>query len=489
MLPKQRIGEFLLKKGIIQQEQLEEALRLQNRGQRFLGQILIGMGWSSELEIYKALAHQLRVKFVDFNTVKIDPHIVQLIPELLAVTRDILPISVDDNTLYLVMENPRDIEVIQIVEFTTERQVKPLIAPLSQLREMIRRYYNIKITARTHPGRPDDISLLGLSQEHLQAYHKVLQQSHGLIFVTGPTGSGKTTTLYASLNAVKNEAIRNIVTIEDPIEHQLQGIKQIQIDPEAGLTLNSVLSFITDQYHPAHAVILVGKLQDVDTIKIAVRISETGHLVFSSLHTHDAVSVVNHLFNFGISPDLIASELLAVIAQRLVRVICPACKKPYKPDTQEIRSIGIPDVRRGSFLCYKGTGCIKCDNTGYSGQTGLYELFEPNEQLRNKITKRLPTHKLKKLAVEAGMKTLLEHGIEKICQGITTIEEVARVCCAECPGCGKAIPETEDICPFCQYWLYEVCGHCGAKLEIEWQVCPFCGTRKFSEELELSPPN
>lgn len=479
---KQRIGEFLLEKGSINQEQLEEALRLQNRGHRFLGQILIGMGWSSELEIYKALAQLLHVKFVDLDTVQIDPHIVQLVPQLLAVTRDILPLSVDDNTLYLVMENPRDIDVIQIVEFTTERQVKPLIAFLSQLREMIRRSYNIKIAASTHPGSPNDINHLGLSQEHLKAYHKVLQQPEGLLFVAGPAKNGKTTTLYASLNAIRDEATRNIVTVEDPIEYPLQGIKQIQIDPEAGLTFNSVLSFISDQYYPGHAVILVGKLQDVDAIKIAVRIAETDHLVLSSLNTHDAVSVVNHLFNFGIPPELVASELLAVIAQRLVREICPVCKKSYKPDTQELRSIGIPDDQAAAFLCYKGTGCINCDSTGYFGQVGLYELFEPNEQLRNEIVKRPTTHDLKNLAVKAGMKTLLEDGIEKIHQGITTIAEVARVCCTPCPGCGKAIPETEDICPFCQYWVYEVCGHCGAKLAIEWRVCPFCGTRKFSEE-------
>jgi len=481
MLSKQRIGELLVERGAISQEQLEKALHLQGHGHRFLGQILIGMGWISELEIYKALAQLLCVKFVNFDNVRINPQIMQLVPELLAVTRDILPLSVDDNTLYLVMENPRDIDVIQIVEFTTERQVKPLIAPVGQLRETIRQCYNIKIATSIHTDRPNDINHMGFSQQHLESYRKLIHQPQGLIFVTGPTGSGKTTTLYASLNAIRSDATRNIVTIEDPIEYQLQGIKQIQVDPDAGLTFNSVLSLINDQYYPGHTAILVGKLQDVDTAKIGIQISETGHLVLSPLHTHDAVSVVNHLFDFGISPDLVASELLAVIAQRLVRKVCPVCKKPYKPDAQELLSIGIPDDQRPTLICYRGVGCTNCDNTGYSGQVGLYELFEPNEQLRNEIAKRLAKHVLKNLAIGTGMKTLLEDGIEKIHQGLTTIEEVARVCCIECPGCGKAIPETENICPFCQYRLHEICGQCGAILEIEWQLCPFCGTRKSSK--------
>ncbi len=480
MSSKKRIGELLVERGVINQKQLEEALRLQSHGNRFLGQILIGMGWGSEWEVYKALSQVLRVKFISFDNVQIDSHIVQLVPELLAVTRDILPLSVKDNMLYLVMENPRDIDVIQIVEFTTERQVKPLIAPLSQLREMIRRYYNIKVVVRISIDKPDSLDQLGLSQEHLKRYSEIIRQPRGLILVAGPAGSGKTTTLYTSLNAIKKDVTRNIVTIEDPIEYQLQGIKQIQVNYEAGLTFSSVLSLIYDQYPDGHNVFFIGELWDVDTAKIALRATETGHLVLSSLYTNDAVSTLNHLFTLDLPPELIASDLLVVIAQRLVRALCPSCKRLYKPDDQELRSIGISENQKPSFTCYKGVGCTRCRNTGYSGQVGLYELFEPNEQLRKEIVKRPAKHILKKLAIQAGMKTLLEDGIEKIRQGVTTIGEVARVCCNRCPGCGKAIPETQSICPFCQYRSYETCAQCGANLEIEWQLCPFCGTRKPS---------
>jgi hypothetical protein len=268
MTSKKLIGELLVEKGVISRAQLEKALHLQRRGNRFLGQILIGMGWGSEIEIYKALSQLFHVQFVSFDNVRIEPHVVQLVPELLAVTRDILPLSVEDNRLYLIMENPRDIDVIQIVEFTTERQVKPLIAPLSQLREMIRRYYNIKIGSRISTDRPDELNHLGLSPKPLKRYRQVIQQQQGLILVTGPTGSGKTTTLYASLNAIKKDVTRNIITIEDPIEYQLQGIKQIQIDPKAGLTFGSVLSLIHDQYPSGHNVICVGELRDADTAGI-----------------------------------------------------------------------------------------------------------------------------------------------------------------------------------------------------------------------------
>jgi energy-coupling factor transporter ATP-binding protein EcfA2 len=480
MLPKKRIGELLVEKGVISQEQLEKALRLQKRGNRFLGQILISKGWGAEIEIYEALAHLLHVKFMSVADVQIEPHIVQLVPELLAVTRDLLPLSVKDNTLYLVMENPLDSDAIQIVEFTTERQVKPLIAPLSQLREMIRRYYHISFGTSRPIERPTELNHLGLSQDHLQRYRKALRQPQGLVLVTGPPGSGKTTTLYTSLNAIKKDVARNIVTIEDPIEAQFQGIKQIQVDFKVGLTFSTILSLIHDQYPRGNNVIFVGELWDADTAQIVMRATETGHLVLSSLHTPDAVATVMHLFNLGLPPDLIASDLRVVLTQRLVRTICPSCKQAYTPEGQELRSIGIDEAQQPTFIGYQGIGCAGCEGTGYRGQIGLYEIFDPNAHLREEIAKRPAKHILKQLAVAEGMTTLLADGIEKIRQGITTIAEVARVCCVRCPSCGQSLPETETTCPSCQSRLSETCAQCGAKLDLEWRLCPFCGTRKAS---------
>jgi len=478
----QHLGELLVARNVIKQEQLEKALHLQQRGNRFLGQILIGMGWGSEQEIYDALAEVLDVNFVRVDDVSIKQEIVRLVPELLAVTRDILPFAIQNKTLYLAMANPRDIDAIRIVEFITSRHVKPLIAPPSRLQNTIRAHYNIKKpTNGTNTSMPDDLEHLGLSSEHLKRYREMLQQPHGWILVTGPAKSGKTTTLYASLNATKEDVTRDIVSIEDPIKYQLKGVKQIQIDHKAGLTFDSVLSFILGRdpnIHRDPSVILVEEIRDAETAVIAMRVVETGHLVLSTLHREDAVSAVNHLFRLGIAPDQVASNLLGVIAQRLVKKICPQCKTPYVPDKRELRSLGLLNGQNPTHICCKGTGCSACEHTGYSGQIGLYEMFAPTEQLRAELTKRPTKPGLERLAREAGMKTILEDGIEKIRQGLTTIEEVTKACCITCPECEQAIVETEDVCPFCQYRLHETCEQCGARLDVEWLLCPFCGTQK-----------
>jgi len=479
MASKKRIGEILVERGSINQEQLEYALRLQQRGRRFLGQILIGMGWISEVEVYQTLSQLFRVKFISFDQIKLDPGLVQLVPELVAVTRDVLPLSISENTLYLVMENPHDIDVIQLVEFTTERQVKPVMAPISQLREMIRRAYNIKIGSTVQPERPDDIEQLGFSPTHLASYQSILQYAQGLILVVGPSGSGRTTTLYASLKAIGKDISRNIVTIEDPIEEQLPGSKQIQVDGASGLTFSSVLSLIHDQYPRGNSVVLIGELRDADTAQIAMRISETKHLILSSLHTNDVVSTVTHLYNLAIPAEIIASELAGVVAQRLVREICPFCKKPYQPDEEELGSIGIRPDKNRQFIAYKGQGCASCNGTGYAGQIGIYEMLVLDDFLRAEIAKRPTTHALKKIVRgDLEVETLLHDGVKKVRQGLTTIAEVARVCCSTCPGCGHAIPETEPMCPFCLFPIFELCGQCGAKLDLEWRLCPFCGTQK-----------
>ena len=476
---KKRIGEVLIERGSISQAQLEYALQLQQRGQRFLGQILIGMGWITETEVYQTLSQLFRIKYVNVEKIKIDPAIVQLIPELVAVTRDVLPLAISDNTLYLVMDNPHDIDAIQLIEFTTERQVKPVMAPVSQLRAMIRRAYNIEIGNRVNPGRPGNIEQLGFSAGDLASYQSILRYNQGLILVAGPSGSGRTTTLYASLKTIGKDISRNIVTIEDPIEEHLPNTKQIQIDKTSGLTFSSVLSLIHDQYPRGNSVVYVGELRNADTAQIAMRISETGHLVMSSLHTNDVASTISHLYNLAIPQDVIASELAGIVAQRVVREICPFCKKPYQPDAEELGSLGIPAGENTPFIAYKGQGCANCNGTGYAGQVGIYEMVVLDDFLRAEIMKRPTTHALQKIVRgDLEVETLLDDGIKKVRQGLTTIAEVARVCCSTCPGCGHAIPETDSTCPFCQFLIFELCGQCGAKLDLEWRLCPFCGTHK-----------
>jgi type IV pilus assembly protein PilB len=316
----------------------------------------------------------------------------------------------------------------------------------------------------------------------LRTYESLIHQPQGLILVTGPTGSGKTTTLYASLNAVKDET-KNIVTVEDPIEYQLEGITQVQVNPKAGMTFASGLRSILRQ---DPNVILVGEIRDAETAGIAIQASETGHLVFSTLHTNDAVSTVNRLFNLEVSSDLVAANLLAVVAQRLVRRICPKCKTEYRPDAREWQHVGIYHGKDVTAAAYKGSGCSMCKHTGYYGQIGLYEIFVPTDRLREEIAGRSTKHSLKQHAAEAGMQSMLDDGLEKIRQGITTIEEVARVCAVEpedvggqkeCPACGKTLTDNEAVCPVCQHRLQPTCGQCGASLEATWLFCPLCGTR------------
>jgi type II secretory ATPase GspE/PulE/Tfp pilus assembly ATPase PilB-like protein len=285
--------------------------------------------------------------------------------------------------------------------------------------------------------------------------------------------------LYATLKAIGKDISRNIVTIEDPIEEELPGAKQIQVDEHSGLTFSSVLSLIHDQYPRGNSVVFVGELRDAETAQIAFRISETRHLILSSLHTNDVVSTIIHLYNLAIPPDLIASELSGIVAQRVVREICPFCKKPYQPDEEELGSIGIHSKKESQFIAYKGQGCASCNGSGYAGQVGLYEMLVLDDFLRAEIAKRPTRHLMKKIVRgDLEIETLLDDGIKKVRQGLTTIDEVARVCCSTCPGCGHAIPETEPTCPFCHFPIFELCEQCGAKLDLEWRLCPFCGTYK-----------
>ncbi len=262
---------------------------------------------------------------------------------------------------------------------------------------------------------------LGMSDEDRSVFERILGLPHGIILVTGPTGSGKTTTLYAGLSQINNVE-RKIVTIEDPIEYHLRGINQIQVSRKAGLTfargLRSILRHDPD-------VILVGEIRDLETAEIAVQASLTGHLVFSTLHTNDAPGALTRLVDMGIEPYLVASSLEAVIAQRLVRLICLDCKEEYSPkDMKTLRvafGSNLPDV------LYRGRGCRKCQGTGYLGRTGIFELMVVLEDIRSLILEGGSAHKIRNLAMEQGMKSLRDDGCRYLLQGLTTVEEILRI--------------------------------------------------------------
>ena len=570
MAQRKRLGECLVEASVITEKQLQEALTLQEKTRKRLGQLLLELKWASEEEICQAVSKVLFIDYVNIDEAQVSQDVVQLIPEALAVEQNILPLFLQNKTLYLAMENPLDINVIQRVEFLAGTQVKPVIALSSHLAEVIRRHYDVEeyvgnmlanmtdhgevsvervtdsmdvvegaedlgdlrelsegsqtvklvnmliadgikkratdihieptlknvsvryrvdgiltgaipilkwfqlpMTSRikviagmdiTEQRKPQDgrikvnyasrgvdirvstlpsnfgekvvlrildketsshdLKRLGMSEDHLRLYSAILRQPHGWILVTGPTGSGKTTTLYASLNTVKDTS-KSIVTVEDPIEYQLEGINQVQVNPRAGLTFAEGLRSILRQDPD---IILVGEIRDHETASVAMQAAETGHLVMSTLHTNDAFSTVNRLFNLDISADLVASNLMAVVAQRLARKTCPKCKIEYIPEPEELQRIGISEEMAAGVTFYKGLGCEVCLDTGYYGRVGLYEIFAPNAELRNLIAERPAPHVLKQEALKTGMKSMLQDGIEKVLQGMTSIEEVARVC-------------------------------------------------------------
>ena len=262
----------------------------------------------------------------------------------------------------------------------------------------------------------------------MKKFDTLLNRSHGVIFVTGPTGSGKSTTLYACLNRI-NSAEKNIITIEDPIEYQLEGISQIQVASKKGMTFATSLRHVLRQDPD---VIMIGEVRDAETARMAIQSSLTGHLVFSTLHTNDSAGAISRLLDLGVEPYLVSSSLIAVMAQRLVRKVCPDCKKPYEPAPHELRELGLgaEDISpkgNGSPNFFVGAGCDRCFQTGYRGRTGVYELMMITGEIQDLIYKRESAGTIKKAALNADLQTLRMDGARKVLAGVTTVAEVLRV--------------------------------------------------------------
>jgi len=269
------------------------------------------------------------------------------------------------------------------------------------------------------------LDYLGFSEENLKKFRALLEKPYGIILVTGPTGSGKTTTLYSALLEL-NSLELNISTIEDPIEYKLPLINQVQVNEKAGLTFASALrSFLRQDPD----VILIGEIRDRETADMAFRAAMTGHLVFSTLHTNDAVSAIPRLVDIGVPPYLITSSLLGVVAQRLVRKICPDCKVRYKASPEELALMGLPPDREVTL--FRGKGCDNCHNTGFKGRVAITELFEVTPAMRKLITSNVSSDALTRAALQQGMKTMYQDGILKTLEGVTTIQEVGRVVLVE----------------------------------------------------------
>jgi general secretion pathway protein E/type IV pilus assembly protein PilB len=270
-------------------------------------------------------------------------------------------------------------------------------------------------------GSQFDLRHLGMAEDTYAIFQKLIQRPHGILLVTGPTGSGKTTTLYSALREIQDETIK-IITVEDPVEYHLDGINQIQVHTRIGLSFAAGLRSIL-RHDPD--VILVGEIRDLETAETAIQSSLTGHLVFSTLHTNDAPSAFVRLVDMGIEPYLVASTVEAVMAQRLVRSICPNCKQAYRPEPDDLP----PDFPRppGELMLYRGAGCRTCRNVGYRGRLGIFELLVANEKIRHMTVERASSNLILKQALDDGMITLRQDGWRKVLAGQTTVSEVLRV--------------------------------------------------------------
>lgn len=269
-----------------------------------------------------------------------------------------------------------------------------------------------------------DMTRLGFEEDELAKFQKAIYKPYGMILVTGPTGSGKTTTLYSALSDLNKIAV-NISTIEDPIEFSIPGVNQVQVHESIGLTFSHALRAFLRQDPD---IIMVGEIRDLETAEIAVRAALTGHLVLSTLHTNDAPSTMTRLLDMGVEPFLVSSAVVMVVAQRLVRRICPDCKEPVEVPQEALLELGIPreEIENG-FRCWRGKGCPRCSNIGYRGRIALFEVMPVDEEIKELVLRRAPATEIREVAIANGMRTLRESGIAKVKKGITTVEEVLRV--------------------------------------------------------------
>ncbi|MBF0499126.1 MAG: type IV-A pilus assembly ATPase PilB [Candidatus Riflebacteria bacterium] len=568
-----RLGDALIQEGLINEEQLQQALALQKKSGKRLGAVLVEMHLVTEHDIVQILSKQLKIPFIDLSNYMIDPIIAKLVPEHIAKRHMLIPINKVGNKLTVAMVDPLNIIAIDDIQLMTGLMVKPVVATqtdinkalqdaygavaqqdklmgelddigkaeagaddLDQLGELgendapIIRLCNLVLTQAVQNGVSDihiepfekelriryrqdgvlfnamqppkkataaitsrikimsslniaekrlpqdgrikikvnqrsvdfrvsvlpviwgekivmrildqtslrvNLEDLGFEPETLRRFKAGITSPYGIALVTGPTGSGKTTTLYSALTSL-NTIDRNCMTAEDPVEYMLHGVNQVQCKPEIGLTFAAALrSFLRQDPN----IIMVGEIRDFETAEIAIKASMTGHLVLSTLHTNDAPGTIGRIINMGIEPFMVTTSVLLVQAQRLVRKICKECKFEIKPRAEQIAQFGItpemlrrlelPHINEKNMFFYKGKGCETCNNGGMKGRVGVYEVMIMTERLRDIILNGGSTDDIRKQAVDDGMLSLRESALRKCLIGMTTLEEVVRVTMGE----------------------------------------------------------
>ena len=327
---------------------------------------------------------------------------------------------------------------------------------------------------------------VNLEPQDLKNVLRALTQPQGLILVTGPTGSGKSTTLYACLGHRKSPEV-NIVTVEDPVEYQMMGLNQVQVNVKAGLTFAHCLRSILRQDPD---VILIGEMRDLETTEIAFHAAMTGHLVLSTLHTNSAIATINRLLDLGVDPVLISSSITLITAQRLLRKLCNECKQPYDPPPGLLERLGVDPADSTTY--YKAEGCNRCGGTGFSGRMAVHEMLPMNNTVREMIVRKASEYEIQAAMRAQGMRFLLERGMEKIRAGSTAISELFRVLQLDeleavslsqrCPSCKAAIESEFSVCPNCLTSLKTLCRRCNQQLKLDWKICPYCRAPVEGEE-------
>jgi type IV pilus assembly protein PilB len=557
----QKIGEMLVKEGLVTLEQLNQALEAQQQSGDLLGSILIRLGFVEEGVMLEFLSKQFQLPAVDPMKLSIEKDILDLLPAKLVQKYQVIPLAILNNTLNVAMVDPRNLFIIDDIRFLTRKNVRVNVAPDSSIRKIIDQHYSsgesiqafmgqirdefsvevveardesdlasLEIAAEQAPvvklvnlimmdavrkqasdihiepyekmvrvrfridgvlyeimrpplqlknaiisrlkimSRLDiaerrlpqdgriklkvgvreidfrvsvlptlfgekvvlrlldksslqlDMSKLGLEESQLQHIRDAIYSPYGMVLVTGPTGSGKTTTLYSAL-AELNKVGQNISTAEDPVEYNLPGINQLQVHEMIGLNFATALRAFLRQDPD---IIMVGEIRDFETAEVAIKAALTGHLVLSTLHTNDAPSSVNRLLNMGVEPFLVSSAINLILAQRLVRRICSECRAEEKAPPEALLAMGVLEEELDTFVPYHGKGCPACNNTGYRGRTALYEVMPMCEEIRELALVSSSSRDIRREAIQKGMISLRRSGINKLKQGITSMEEVVR---------------------------------------------------------------
>jgi type IV pilus assembly protein PilB len=569
-----RLGEILVEWGIINAQEQQKGVDHAKAKNIRIGEALQDLKLCSESNVYKALAAQHKMEFLDLDKSSVAPNAVNLIPDELMKKHLILPLGMENGKIRVAIHDPLDLETLDILRFRLNKELRPVLSPKSRIKRYIDDLFNssasstidktmdrtlksldatmdksvdrsidksidisnmnedsandptqapiiklvqamiveavrnrasdihiepmkdrvqvryridgecvvrdriplkmrgplisrLKIMAgvdiaekrlpqdgriklmvdkvnidfrvSTLPAyhgesvvlrilRPDSVRLgiqnMGFEDEDYKAFQKIIKRPNGIFLVTGPTGSGKTTTLYGALNEL-NRPDRKIITAEDPVEYNLTGINQCQVKEQIGLTFAKILRAMLRQ---APNIILVGEIRDLEVAEVAIQAALTGHLVFSTLHTNDAPSAITRLIDMGVKPFLVASSIQAIMAQRLIRTLCVKCKQPDKePDFKWLRLCGIEEKDLVGKTLFKPRGCDHCMGTGYRGRRGIFEMMTLNNEIRDLAFNRAPSNRIRKAAMASGMKNLLMDGCIKVLAGVTTAEEIVKV--------------------------------------------------------------